>query len=338
MSRSTTRTAPGRRVCPPRSGWSPPPTPDHAATLNAGFDLLTKGGATIVWGQDPLAGVGAALVHNNAPYYLAMQQITNERSDVVRRTTIGRAVGPLLGDLRLDRRRDATTATRVMVVGDSVAETMSYGLQQWTGAHPNVVVWSAATEGCGIADAGSVLKAGGRHEPVPANCRGVVARWAQGVKKFRPDIVIVLSSIFDLQSRHLDGWSGYLGPSDVKFDNYMINAYADAYDALSSTGAHVIWFKNPCVNYLLGDAGGIAGSFDDARIRYTNAVVLGGLAKVRPQIRFFDLCKVLCPQGQFVTSLGGVPVVRTDGVHFSADGSRWFADTYAQKLVDLGLH
>ena len=308
------------------------------ATLNAGFDLLTKEGATIVWGEDPPASFAAAQRHNNAPYYLAMQRITSERSDVRRRAVLGRAIGPLLDDLRLYRRRDANAATRIMVVGDSVAQTMGYGLQQWSGTHPNVVVWSAATEGCGIADAGTVLKAGGRHEPVPANCRGVVERWAQGVKKFRPDIVIVLSAIFDLQSRHIDGWSGFLGPADTQFDDYLVNAYADAYDALSSTGAQVIWVKNPCVHYLFGNAGGIVGSFDNTRIRYANDIILGRLAKVRPKIRFFDLYHVLCPNGQFVNNIGGVNVIRTDGVHFSPAGSRWFANTYAQQLLDLGRH
>ena len=305
--------------------------------LSAGFDLLTARGATVVWGREGASDIGVAVRRNNEPFYQAMDTLVTSRSDVRRRAVTGEEIGPLLDDLALYQRRDASDSTRVMVVGDSIAQTMAYGLERWSAKGDKVVVWSDATGGCGIADAGKVLKAGGREAAVPSNCVGLAERFGDAVKRFRPDVVIVLSSIFDLQDRKLAGWPRFLGPGTKQFDDYLEKEYVDAYDTLSTSGARVVWMKNPCVHYTLGLVGGINGSFDNTRIQYVNTAILGRLAKARPAVRFFDLNQVLCPGGKFVKSLGGVKDVRTDGVHFSPEGSQWFADTYGRKLVDLGL-
>ncbi len=313
----------------PQTAWT-------EAALNAGFDLLAARGATIVWSQDPLADMAEAVQQSRAPFYPAILRVTSERGDTYRRDVIGQATGPLLDDLSLHHRPDTNGKTVVMVVGDSVARTMSYGLERWAAKGSDVVVWSGATEGCGIADKGEAPDAAGRLAPMPRQCRGLVDGLAGAVKQVDPDVVLVFSSIFDLQDRRLDGWPGVLGPGAPRFDDYLVGEYVGAYDTLSAGGAKVVWMKNPCVQYSFGPAP-VRGSFDTKRIRYTNDVILGRLAKARPDVRFFDLFTVLCPHGAPVKSLGGVDSVRTDGAHFSPEGSVWFAGKYGREIVDLGL-
>jgi peptidoglycan/LPS O-acetylase OafA/YrhL len=306
------------------------------ATMGAGFDLLSAKGATIVWSQDPVADMAAALRREREPFYAALQAITSERTDTYRRDVIGQATGPLLTDLREHRRIPADDKPVLMVVGDSVARTMGFGLERWAADRPDVRVWSAAIEGCGIADEGETPDAAGRLAAIKAQCRGRIDALADAVEQLRPRVVVVFSSVFDLQDRRLPGSDRVLAPGDRRFDDYLVDEYVDAVDTLSASGAKVVWVKNPCVRYALGTAP-VRGSFDTERIRYVNDVILERVVQERPDIRFFDMFRVLCPRGEFVEGADDVDVLRTDGVHFSPEGSRWFAQKYGQRLLDLGL-
>jgi hypothetical protein len=309
-------------------GWT-------ADVLDAGFDLLSARGATVVWSQDRLADEAEGVRRSAEPFYPAMLRILSARADT-RRVGVGRALDDLLTDLRLYQRADASSAPRVMVVGDSTARAVGYGLERWGSETGAAVVWSRATEGCGIADGGEVRDASGRVVPVPEACVGLADSWAEGVAEFDPDVVLVLSHVFDLQNRRLDDWPGFLAPGDDRFDDYLVEEYTHAVDVLSAGGAQVVWFANPCVHYTFG--GAVAdGALETDRIRYVNDVVLGRLAHARPALKTFDLFKVLCPDGEYVQSMGGVEILRTDGVHFSADGSMWFAKEYGEAVLDLAL-
>jgi hypothetical protein len=78
-----------------------------------------------------------------------------------------------------------------------------------------------------------------------------------------------------------------------------------------------------------------AGPFERDRIQHVNDLVLDELSTSRPELRTFDLFEVLCPDGEFVTGMDGVDVLRTDGVHFSSEGSAWFAETFGERMLAL---
>lgn len=222
-----------------------------------------------------------------------------------------------------------------MIVGDSTAGTVGYGLERWGTSGRRALVWSAATEGCGIANDGEVHDDVGRASPVPSQCVSLDDGWADAIEQFQPDMVLVLSQIFDLQDRRLDGWPGFLEPGDPEFDSYLLETYVDAFDALSAGGATVVWFDSPCVNYNLGSFGGKSSALDLEGITHVNDVVLERLQEARPALQRFDLFDVLCPDGEFVEGMDGVTTLRTDGVHFSPEGSLWFAENYGQEILDL---
>lgn len=302
-----------------------------ASVLGAGFDLLTSRGATVVWSQDPV-DMTDGLRRTSEAFYPAMQRLTSDRVDARRREVIGRDLDPLLADLVRHRRTDtAGDVLRVMVVGDSTARTIGYGLERWADQNGTALVWSRAVEGCGIADEGLVRSVAGREVPVGAECAAVTERWAAGVDEFDPDLVLVASHIFDLQDRQIPGWPDLLAPGDPAFDDYLVEEYVQAYDVLAASGARVVWFENPCVSYVFPS--GDDGPFRLERIRHVNEVVLGRLRAVRPELHTFDLFDVLCPDGEFVRGLADVDVLRPDGVHLSSEGSLWFAEGHGDSIL-----
>ena len=127
-------------------------------------------------------------------------------------------------------------------------------------------------------------------------------------------------------------------PGDPGFDEYLANEYASVYDVLSSGGARVVWMTNPCARSTIGPwpNDGRGGPLDEPRVEHVNEEVLDELANLRPDVRFFDLYAVLCPDGEERTTADGVDPLRIDGVHFTPDGSRWFARTYGTEILELG--
>ena len=165
---------------------------------------------------------------------------------------------------------------------------------------------------------------GGLVEAVPA-CKGLVDVWRDAAAEFQPDAVIVLSHIFDLLERELDGQM--VAPGDPGFDAHLVERYTAAYDAFSASGADVTWLTNPCRGSA--SASDVPGSFDAERVRHVNEELLPEVQAARPQLQIFDLHAVLCDDGP--------PGARPDGLHFSPEGSRWFADTYGADLLEVAL-
>jgi len=221
----------------------------------------------------------------------------------------------------------------------SVALTLGYGLEQWGGAGGEVVVWNSATEGCGIADEGTLREMSFREEPVSDRCRSVAATRERQIEEFDPDVVVVLTSVWDLQERRLPEWDDFLRPGDPEFDEYLLREYREAADVLSSRGARIVWVQAPCARSPSGDPSTAtsSGPYETARVRHLNEVIAPRLAEGRDDLALFDLFDIVCPEGEFVESLGGVEELRPDGVHFSRDGAMWLAETHGEALLGAGL-
>jgi peptidoglycan/LPS O-acetylase OafA/YrhL len=301
------------------------------SALGRGFDELTAGGATVLWSPGPYE-LGEALRLRHEPFFLAVDRLLTERPDM-RRVETGTV---RLADLRtyLDLQREASDgAPRVLVVGDSSARTVGYGLERWAAGGERALLWSAGVEGCGIVDDGRVLDETGRSVPVPERCRELRSAWAQQVAAFDPDVVVVLSTSFDLQPRLLDGWKGFLTVGSPRFEEYVADEYVEAFDVLSSGGATVRWLTNPCQREILQSPVRIP---DDEAVERFNERVLGDLERRRPGLELFDLHEVLCPDGTYVPGNDEIGVIRPDGVHFSAQGAEWFAEEHGPALVAVG--
>ena len=204
-----------------------------------------------------------------------------------------------------------------MVVGDSVGVSFSVGLQQWAQETGKAVVFDASRAWCSL---GRFLP---RDVYGPQNaspgCDDWGTRWADNVRTFDPDVVLVMFSIWEVVPRVLRGTTRDAQPGNPGYDAWELSEYRTAADVLSARGARVVWFSIACesgTRIKRGDG-----------FWYVNRRTVPALARSRPQVRLLDLDAFLCNGPHPVTDLGGVHDIRPDGSHYSPAGAlavaRW---------------
>jgi len=319
--------------------------------LDAGFDILTSRGASVVWASSG-TNFAERLRRAEQPFYQAMGRIEHQRTDFFKlvgtrlpdaTTTsqpdfVEQSASVLLDDAGLYNRRDAEDLTRVMVVGDSQARSLGYGLERWGAEKRRALVWNIATEGCGLANAGTI-EAFGATDTELERCRDALSTWPQQIASFDPDIVVVLSGVFDVRPRRLEDWTDYKSIGDPEFDEYLAAEYERALEALTARGANIVWLRAPCTELatVVGQPADQSPGYDPEVLAYLNDVILGTLARANPdRMALFPLDDVICPGGDFLESVDGVDDLRPDGIHFSVDGSLWFAENYGDDVLRLG--
>jgi hypothetical protein len=211
---------------------------------------------------------------------------------------------------------DPSEPMKIMVVGDSVAQTLGRGLEAWARMTGRARVWNVATRWCGIGRGGVMpLRDSG------AECNRWAERWSQQLDRFDPDVVVVLSTIWDRIARKLPEWSEFREPGDPVYDAWLRSEYAAAADLLTSRGARVTWLTTPC------------GPKEDTRIERINFDVIRPMAAGRSTVQVVDLDAKLCPTGTFLNQQRGIDDIRPDGAHFSDRSALWLSEWLGPLLV-----
>ncbi len=205
-----------------------------------------------------------------------------------------------------------TAVHRVMIVGDSVALTMGRGLERWGPAH-GIQVLNLGRPYCPIARGGRVAASLGN---AVDGCGDWPTVWPEQEAAFRPDVVVVLTTVWDVSKRQRDEWGpDYIGPGDPRFDAYVREEWKAAVGVLGATGARVAWLAPACTPSFV-----FADELNYANHHYLAAVRAAGAHVV-------DLNRLLCADGQYHDGLDGVAPLRPDGLHFSDPGAdlvaRW---------------
>lgn len=333
--------------------------PDDAVTATVGDDLeaqtalftevlsnsvgmLTQQGAPLVWSPSGNDTLGLPYV---LPVGRAMRAVELGRTDVRRLVLrmpatsdhasdeyLDEATRTLVFDAFLYQRTDRENTTRMLVIGDSQARSIGYGLEIWGAERGDVHVWNIATEGCGLIDEGEIELP---PTPIPEQCLQAVAALPGQVESFDPDIVVVLTSGRDIQVRTHASWDGVRTIGDPAVDAFLLAEYSDLVDTLSRRGAAIVWMRAPCGPVPFQDGDSVRDA--DRELRLLNTNVLEPLAASRPEIdQLFPLDEVLCPDGEFTEDIDGIENIRFDGLHFTPEGSIWFADTYGEAILAAG--
>ena len=207
----------------------------------------------------------------------------------------------------------APPVQRIMVVGDSVGMTLGRGLERW-GRDQGVAVLNSARFWCAIVRGGEVgALLGKRSSP---QCESWPIKWAADLDRFQPDVVVVLTTIWDVAGRRRPEWGpDFIGPGDPRFDRWVVSEWRAAAQLLGSRGAQVVWLTTPCAA-----APEVDRMLQHANEHYVTALALGGVTTV-------DLDAHVCPGGTFSETVDGVGDARPDGLHFSDAGAdvtaRW---------------
>jgi peptidoglycan/LPS O-acetylase OafA/YrhL len=243
-------------------------------------------------------------------------------------------IAPLLVEEGMNNTRQLG-GTRIMMVGDSVSWFVGLGLEDWSLDSGEATVWNTGTWGCGVARGGEISTAFGDLPPM-AKCNDWGERWKDQLEDFDPDVVVLLTGMWDLADRKFPDWEKPLGMGDPVFDDYVLAEYREAVDVLGSSGAEVVWLVTPCYagTTLPGPLYNTA-ALDPDRREHLNGVILPRLLESRPELHTIDLFGHVCPDGKYVQDIGGIAGGRPDGVHFSRPAARWLADWLGPEILKV---
>jgi peptidoglycan/LPS O-acetylase OafA/YrhL len=216
---------------------------------------------------------------------------------------------------------------RIMVVGDSTANATGNGLVQWAAAHPEmakVEIFHAA--GCGLSLGGDLVLGTFVHS-VDKSCRGFFASIPIKVAAAKPDVVMLLTTTWDVENRRLVKGGPELGTTDPTLRASIAASFASLTDALLSTGtSRIVWtHEPPAVAALLGP-GDHQGELERHRTLYA---IMDQLAEMHPdRVRVAPLAEWVEEQG-----LSADTVARPDAVHWTPAASLRIAESYLGPLL-----
>ncbi|MCL4435073.1 MAG: acyltransferase [Actinobacteria bacterium] len=217
---------------------------------------------------------------------------------------------------------------RVLVVGDSVALTLAYGLDVAAKAEPgyDVKISDKGILGCGIA-MGGYVQIQGKTEQVGWACNPHAppgnppwpVLWSKWISEFKPDVVVLLAGRWEVANRTYHGhWTNIENPT---YAAYIKSSIARAVQVGTSQGADMILMTAPC--YDSGEQpDGLPWPEDSpARLDIYNSLlsqVAESADALRPGLVHVEhFHSLVCPHGHYQADFHGVEVRSPDGVHFT---------------------
>lgn len=221
-------------------------------------------------------------------------------------------------------------AQRVLLVGDSVAASLEGQLLAALRS-AGVSAASAAAPGCGVIT-GFPADEDGRIAEMTRQCNGIIPkRQSDAVARFRPDLVVVLSS-WEITNRSVDGVSYRQGTPEM--DALLRRLYGETIDRLSATGAAVALTLMP--DAVDGTTQQV-GPEEVPRNRALNGL-LDALAAERPGVVSLPLARIVCPADPCPTTVDGIELRGKDGRHFDTPAAaRWTAQRWAMLILGVDL-
>jgi peptidoglycan/LPS O-acetylase OafA/YrhL len=246
--------------------------------------------------------------------------------------------GHLTAKDRTEIARYAKQPVRVLVVGDSVALTLSYGLYDAESSY-HLQIYNEGIIGCGVA-VGRYVNLGGQVQQVGAPCstdpearicygvrRSVSipcvsweAAWKEWLKALHPNLVVLIAGRWEVADRtNLAGtWTNILNPA---YAAYVKKQLESAVRIGTSTGATMIIETAPCFDSGEQPDGSSWPEDSPERLAIYNKLVLQVGSEFPKSVTVQNLDAEACPGGQFESSLHGVPLREADGVHFDIPAS-----------------
>lgn len=217
---------------------------------------------------------------------------------------------------------------RIVVVGDSTAQSTAEGLVAWAADHRDVArVRPAATPGCGFLRDGRVPTDGSIDWVEP--CRLLLDEQLPAVlAETQPDVVMLMVTMRDVENRVWSDAEGVLDPFDQRYRARLLDAYRAMAERLVDAGVpRVAWVLPP--KPIAPFEGDQRVMRDPARYDVQHDVIRQVMAEFPDVVRVVDLDGWLTAAGRRVDT-----GVRPDGLHWSPDGSYWVSDSFlAASLV-----
>jgi hypothetical protein len=236
---------------------------------------------------------------------------------------------------------------RVLLFGDSVALTLGIGLA--TPADQDKYGYVLADKGilgCGVVFGPEVELMGAR-DTTPAACNGLPTpagapeadqpwpdQWLAAINNDKPNVVVLLAGRWEVVDREYQGsWTNILNPT---YAAYVKSQLEQASQLVTASGAHMVFLTAPCTDEGEQPDGAAWPEDNPARLAVYNKLVREVAAEHPATDSTVNLFGAACPGGKFTSTIAGVTVRRTDGVHFTNAGGAYLAPTLMPPIVAAG--
>jgi hypothetical protein len=207
---------------------------------------------------------------------------------------------------------------RLLLLGDSISMTLGMGLSVDARQQYGVSVIDDATVGCDLDPQLQVVTSGAVGPATPGcdNWRGL---WPFLVAGQRPEVVALGLGRWEIADHLLNGRWVHIG--EPAWNDHLTSDLQSAITILHSFGAKVVLFTMPYVDPSDRQPDGQAWSENTpARVQAYNTVVRDVAATHPGVVSVIDLNRMLSPDGVYTSSLSGVDVRSSDGIHISVGG------------------
>jgi hypothetical protein len=225
---------------------------------------------------------------------------------------------------------------RLMILGDSVAMTLGMGLS--LGAQPSygVSVADDATIGCDL-DPQLEVVTSDAVGPATQGCVGWQTAWPQLMSSQRPQVVALGLGRWEVADHLLDGRWVHVG--EPAWDDHLSADLDGAIAIFHSVGAKVVLFTMPYIDPSQRQLDGVPFAENEpSRVRAYNAVVEQVARSQRADdVSVIDLNKMLSPRGTFTSTIDGVRVRYTDGIHVSIAGGEFLQRQILPAVDKIGM-
>ena len=236
---------------------------------------------------------------------------------------------------------------RVLLFGDSVALTLGLGLSDAVDQNKyDYVLSDEGILGCGVVD-GPEVDLLGAHDTTPSACNGSPFtpgeslpaqpwpyQWLSAMNEVKPNVVVLLAGRWEVSDREYQGqWTNILNPVFAAYVKQQLNK---ASQLVTKTGAHMVFLTAPCTNEGEQPDGAPWPEDSLKRLDIYNQLVRQVAAEYPTTDSVVDLFAASCPGGRYSTSIHGVAVRRSDGVHFTVAGGQYLAPLIMPPIVAAG--
>ena len=222
-----------------------------------------------------------------------------------------------------ENRLGSTKGTEpVLVVGDSLALTLGFGLVSWSvDSHDGLRILDEGLAGCGVAEGRYYIAAGARvavdswcNTATPASGQWP-AIFAGNLARYHPKTVIFLAGRWEVFD-----WLGADGQltniEDPDFADYIRRQIQLVVTLATNAGSHVVLLTAPYFQSGEQPDGQPLPEDQPRRVDIYNRLVAEVAASNAHSTELVDLHALVSPGGHFASSTDGVTIRAPDGVHF----------------------
>jgi peptidoglycan/LPS O-acetylase OafA/YrhL len=239
------------------------------------------------------------------------------------------------------------TPVRVLLFGDSVALTLGIGLSDPADqAKYGYVLLDHGILGCGVVNGPEVELMGAR-DTTPSACNGSPYtpgeplseqpwqnQWLDTINFVKPNVVVLLAGRWEVVDREYEGtWTNILSPA---YAAYVKQQLEQASQLVTGTGSHMVFLTAPCTDEGEQPDGAPWPEDNPARLAAYNKLVREVAAEHPLTDSVVDLNAAACPRGKFTSTVDGVVIRNTDGVHFTNAGGELLAPKLMPPIVAAG--